>query len=70
MIIKYNKFDWSNINKRFMDKFFPGSLSENGYLLLLENKNVRINLETILEFGFLIYKSLSAELKYDLYCFK
>jgi len=70
MIIKHNKYNWSNVNKRFMDKYFPGSLSENGYVLLLESNNVRLNLETLLGFGFLIYKSLTTKLNYDMYNFK
>ena len=66
MVIKYNKFDWEIVNPRFMNKYFPGSLSEKGYLLQIESKNARLNLETFLEYGFLIYKSLSTEMNYDI----
>ena len=66
MVIRYNKFNWKILNPRFMKKYFPGILSENGYLLQFENKNARLNLEIFLEFGFLIYKSLSAEFDYDI----
>lgn len=66
MVIKYNKFDWESLNPRFMNKFFPGSLSAKGYSLQFKNKNTRLNLETFLEYGFLIYKSLSTEMNYDI----
>jgi hypothetical protein len=66
MVIKFNKFKWEKINPRFMDKYFPGNLSENGYLLHFESKHVRLNLESLLEFSFLIYKSVSYEFNYDI----
>ncbi|MBT3168462.1 MAG: hypothetical protein HN952_05295 [Candidatus Cloacimonetes bacterium] len=66
MVIKYDKINWERVNPRFMNKYFPGSLSEKGYSLQIENKNVRLNLETFLEHGFLIYKSLSTEMNYDI----
>ena len=67
MIIKPEKLNYNSNNKLIVDKYFPVNLLEKGYLLQLTSNNVRINLETFSEFGFLIYKSLSTELNYDLY---
>lgn len=64
-IIKPEKYK-SNWTQQMLKEYFPGNQKDNGYDLKLKAEHVEKNLQSMAEYGFVIYKCLSKEQDYPI----
>lgn len=66
MVIKHERMrSWEEGKLRLIEQFFPGNMTDAGYVIKIDYNNAESNLVLFSEYAFVVFKSLSKVKNYD-----